>query len=536
MSIAQRLLLLILVAVLSLTVLVGSTLYKLLAIHDGIVETNTNSIPSIVILGDAQAAFLRARPPLLSHMLEAEPEKKAAFEKRFHERVTQADQALADYEKLVVDAKDREMLENSKHLLQGFKESSRNVLKAANEGRIEEAKHLLAANRNIIDGLAKSLDEHGKYNQELAAQHARAAEDDYRKTRNFIIALAVATTILMLAIGYLVYRQVSGSLQQMIAAFVRIERELDFTTRIPATGKDEISAASRAFNQLLERLQQSFRQIAAHTTAVNSAANRVSTAAHEMSIASGQQSDSAASMAAAIEELTVSINHVADRADETAKLTHTAGQLAREGESIIGDTVGAINSIAHSVTQASQQIADLETQSGKISNIVQVIREIADQTNLLALNAAIEAARAGEQGRGFAVVADEVRKLAERTGLSTQEIASTIQEMLNSAQTAVHSMQTVEGSVGAGVGHAGRASTAMQEIGSGSTQTVGMVSDISDSIREQSEASTTIAQQVESIAQMTEENSAAAQSTSDTAGELAHLASEMQGIVNQYRV
>ena len=536
MSIAQRLLLLILVAVLSLAALVGSTLYKLVAIHDGIVETDTNSIPSIIILGDAQTAYLRARPPLLSHMLESDPEKKAGFEKRFHERVAQAEKSLADYEKLVVDAKDREMLENSKRLLQDYKDASAHILKASREGRIDEATQLLAAKRTTIDGLSKSLNDHGKYNQELATQHARTAEEDYRKTRNFIIGVALATVVLLTAIGYFVYRQVSQALQQMIAAFTRIERDLDFTTRIPADGKDEISAASRAFNQLLERLQGSFRQISERTAEVNSAANRVSTAAHEMSIASSQQSDSAASMAASIEELTVSINHVADRADETAKLTRTAGQLARDGESIIGDTVGAINSIASSVGSASQQISALETQSEKISNIVQVIREIADQTNLLALNAAIEAARAGEQGRGFAVVADEVRKLAERTGLSTQEIASTIQEMLNSAQAAVHSMQTVEGSVGAGVGHAERASNAMQEIGSGSTRTVGMVSDISDSIREQSEASTSIAQQVESIAQMTEENSAAAESTSDTAGELARLAEEMQAIIRQYRV
>ena len=527
---------LILVAVLSLTALVGSTLYKLVAIHDNIVETDTNSIPSIVLLGDAQTAFLRARPPLLNHLLESDPDKKKGFEKRFNERVEQAEKALADYDKLVVDAKDRDMLENSKRLLKSYQAASQEILKASQEGRIDEANRLLAANRATIDGLAKALSEHGKYNQELASQNAKAAEEDYRKTRNFIIAIALAATALMSAIGYLVYRQVSGALQQMIATFTRIERDLDFTTRIPADGKDEISAASRAFNQLLERLQNSFRQISQHASDVNSAANRVSTAAREMSLASSQQSDSAASMAASIEELTVSINHVADRADETAKLTCTAGQLAHDGEGIIGDTVGAINSIAHSVGNASRQITELETQSEKISSIVQVIRKIADQTNLLALNAAIEAARAGEQGRGFAVVADEVGKLAERTGLSTQEIASTIQEMLSSAQAAVISMHTVEGSVSAGVGHAERASGAMQEIGSGSTRTVGMVSDISDSIREQSEASTSIAQQVESIAQMTEENSAAAESTSDTAGELARLAEEMQAIIRQYRV
>lgn len=536
MSIARRLLLLVSISVLSLMVLIGSTLYKLEEIHAGITETETVIIPSLIVLGDAQTAFLRARPPIQSHVLETDTEKKMVFQKRFEERLDQAGRLLDEYEKLISDAKDKEMLNNEKRLLSDYAVAAHGVLKVSREGHSEEAKRLLDAMRPIIDGLTQAIINHVKYNQELASQSAKKAEDDYRNTRNFLLALALATTVLLSVIGYFIYRQVSGSLTLMISTFSRIEQELDFTTRIPAEGKDEISAASRAFNHLLAHLQKSFQQISENTIAVNSAANRVSTAAQQMSIASNQQSDSASGMAAAIEELTVSINHVADRADETAKLTHTAGQIARDGESIIGDTVGAINSIAHSVTQASQQIADLETQSEKISNIIQVIREIADQTNLLALNAAIEAARAGEQGRGFAVVADEVRKLAERTGQSTQEIASTIETMMNSAQAAVHSMQTVEGSVNSGVGHAERASSAMQEIGSGSNRTIDMVSDISDAIREQSEASTTIAQQVESIAQMTEENSAAAQSTADTASELANLANKMQVIIDQYRV
>ena len=236
-----------------------------------------------------------------------------------------------------------------------------------------------------------------------------------------------------------------------LACSAGYRRNWTFTLRLDATGKDEVAQAGRAFNELLNGLQNNLRQLSSHAESVHQAASRVSNASHEMSIASGQQSESAAAMAAAIEELTVSVSHVADRAGETRNLSAEAGRLANEGEGVIEQTVNVINSIATTVGDASSQIVNLEQQSEKISNVVSVIKEIADQTNLLALNAAIEAARAGEQGAGFAVVADEVRKLAERTGKSTQEITSTIQNMQSGALAAVNSIQSVESTVKEGV-------------------------------------------------------------------------------------
>lgn len=267
-----------------------------------------------------------------------------------------------------------------------------------------------------------------------------------------------------------------------------------------------------------------------------SAANLMSTTSTEVATASHQQSESASDMAATVEELTVSINHVGDRAHEANRIARESGTLAASGEAVINKTVSDIRDVATIVREAADLINGLEEHSLEISNVVAVIKEVADQTNLLALNAAIEAARAGEQGRGFAVVADEVRKLAERTAMSTQEISGTINTIRTSAGNAVASMEGVVNKVAKGVESAQEANEAIRLIGVGSRSTVDMVEEIATAIREQATAMNNIATQVERIAQMSEESSAAAGNSAETAQNLDHLAADMHQIVSAYRL
>jgi methyl-accepting chemotaxis protein len=536
MTIAKKIAILVLLGVMALVLQGSFALWQLAKINDGVFETEQNLLPSIMTLDKAQIAFLRARPPLLSHLLESDPAKKAALEKRFNERIDQMRQQLGTYGKLVIYAKDKELYETDLKQADQYEASARKVLAASRDGQRDEANRLLGEMRPTIDGFAKALSDHASYNEELASKHAKETAADYQSSRSIVIVLILGSACALGIIGFLILRQIRQSLDAMVGLFGKVQKELDFTLRLEVSGKDEVAQAGRAFNELLNGLQTNLRQLSSHAENVHQAASRVSNASHEMSIASGQQSESSAAMAAAIEELTVSVSHVADRAGETRKLSAEAGRLANEGEGVIDETVNVINSIATTVGDATSQIVSLEHQSEKISNVVSVIKEIADQTNLLALNAAIEAARAGEQGRGFAVVADEVRKLAERTGKSTQEITGTIQDMQSGALAAVNSIKSVESTVKEGVEQASQASTAMQKIGDGSHQTLEMVGDITESMREQSTASTAIAQQVERIAQMTEQNSAAADETSENAQQLAMLAQQMQGIVAAYRV
>ena len=536
MSIAIRVVLLIALSIAGLIGLGGFSLYQMSSINSGIRHTNEVLLPSILKLEEAQVAFLRARPYLLNVLLEVDPSRRESSVEKFNALIGEMNTAFADYEKLASTERDRELLARDVKTAEAYAIFARNYMNAALQGKREEAAEISRNAADTVNGLSNALTEHARYSQELASANAKEAYDIHAAAlRNLIVAI-VGMSLLVAGVGFLIYRHVAGGLGRLVEVFDQIEKERDFTRQLDVNGKDELARVGHAFNALLGKLRDSFRQISSQADSVNSAAQRVSAAARQMSSASQYQSEAASGMAAAVEEMTVSVNHVADRAEDTRQLASNAGKFAHEGEGIINQTVDSINGIASTVQGASVQLSDLERQSSKISSIVSVIKEIADQTNLLALNAAIEAARAGEQGRGFAVVADEVRKLAERTGQSTQEIAATIEQMVSGAQAAVASIHSVEGAVATGVSYAQQANGAMQKIGDGSQETIGMISDITSAIREQGQASTDIAQQVEKIAQMTEENSAAAHSTASTSDEMLQLADQMRQIVAQYKV
>lgn len=248
------------------------------------------------------------------------------------------------------------------------------------------------------------------------------------------------------------------------------------------------------------------------------------------------QLEAASSMAAAIEEMTASIDQVAENAGEVQRVSDISKAKADDGKKIVQQVVGDMSAIQHVVMNAAQTIQNLGAQSDQIQNIVKVIKEIADQTNLLALNAAIEAARAGEQGRGFAVVADEVRNLAERTAKSTQKIDEMVKEIRRGTENAISGMESTVDMVKSGAALAENAGVSIVEIDGGAFQVLNGVRDISSSIKEQSLASREISVNVEKVAQMSEENSDSVRQVSNAVENLEKLSSELNRSVSHFRI
>jgi methyl-accepting chemotaxis protein len=310
----------------------------------------------------------------------------------------------------------------------------------------------------------------------------------------------------------------------------------DLTERVRCAAKDELDDVAGHFNHMAESMQALLRLVQNTASNLGAAATDVTASAARVSKSSEEQTTAASGMAAAIEEMSVGIDQIAEHAQTAYDISTESGKLSEEGSQIVDGTVSEMQKIADTVNQSAGIIEELGRHSENISAIVGVIKEIADQTNLLALNAAIEAARAGEQGRGFAVVADEVRKLAERTTSSTQEISGMIGAIQSGTAGAVASMQAGVARVADGVDLSRRAGESISRIKEGANRVRTDVNDISHSLREQSSASNEIARNVEHIAQMSEANSSAVQGTLQTARELERLATELQNEVRRFRV
>jgi len=367
----------------------------------------------------------------------------------------------------------------------------------------------------------------------MAGVHA-AMLGSMQRTGGLLVGVIVAS----LAMVYLLlHKFIMAPLSQLRTISRDIATgEGDLTKRVPVTGKDELGELAQNFNLFIEKLQRLIARVGEVTDRVASASAQLSATADEMAKGADTQTQRMAQSASAVEEMTMTASEVARNSLEAADIANETNQTAQSGYAVVNETVAGMRQLSDAVGQSATIITALGKSSDQIGEIVRVIEDIADQTNLLALNAAIEAARAGEQGRGFAVVADEVRKLAERTTKATKEIGDMIRQIQKDTKSAVSSMEEGTGKVTSGVELANKTGEALTRIQEMVKNTASMIQQIAGAAEEQSTATRQIASDLETVAQVSRDSSSGSSESAKASHELSMMATELQSIVGNFRV
>ncbi|QSV45872.1 methyl-accepting chemotaxis protein [Geobacter benzoatilyticus] len=468
------------------------------------------------------------------------PEKIAEYEKKWSEKKERLDMWISKASDLKLNEKGKSQFaviqENYKQYVEGFGQ----LLGQIKSGAItstQQANEQMKPVKDAAHAIEKVSTEATRTSFEISDKRAKEVDDIGRTAVTTIIICLTIALVFAVAITIVITRSITKPLRAMNSMMDDIAQgEGDLTKRIEVLSNDELGRLGCSFNLFVEKLQQIIAMVAENTSQVAAAAGQVYSTSEQMATGAEEVAAQAGTVATASEEMAATSNEIANNCMMAAEGSREASSSASGGSRVVEETITVMNRISERVREAAQTVEGLGARSDLIGEIIGTIQDIADQTNLLALNAAIEAARAGEQGRGFAVVADEVRALAERTTKATREIGEMIKGIQQETGRAVSSMEEGVKEVATGTSEAAKSGDALQEILDRINGVTGQVSQIATAAEQQTATTAEITNNIQQITTVVEATARGAQESASAASRLTGLATELQGLVGQFKV
>lgn len=506
----------------------------------GIIKKNATDIDERIDKVNNSVGIRRAAIAIFSSVRDMliidDMKKKEEAKKSIEENRAKYKELIEAIKKITYTKEGMTLLQNIEEALKDAAHYNNQVIELVMAGKKQEAIALYykEVNPRIVK-LEKTLDEEVIFQRKGLNASLNEMNNVIKKETVTVVILTVSGLIVGVLFATLISRSISKPVAELKDALERIGQG-DLTVEIKAESKDEIGVISNSLTQAIVSIKNLIGQSKTISSSLASSSEQLSATTEEISRNLKSQTERASQIASAAEEMSQTVVDIAKNASNIAEVSVTTANVAKEGKDMTINTAEEIKIIEDSVNKLSGIVNDLGERSRQIGEIVTVIKDIADQTNLLALNAAIEAARAGEQGRGFAVVADEVRKLAERTAKATDEIADMITRIQTEVNVAEQSMEDATKKVASGVELSEKAANTLTQILNKAQELQSMIQQIASATEEMSSVTDHITQDIGGIAEGSKEISVAVDQSAQTASDIARLGGELNAAIGRFKV
>ena len=514
----------------------GFALLQMQRMHAYSDEVDKNWLPAILASNEIGLATSRVRAltlRLLTQETQAEINDTLA---RMDEGKTALHAADGRYEALISSEQERAAYSQFVAARDRYMAQQEVVTELASSGRRQAAEDAVSSKLNgYADDMVAKLAELTKLNQRGASAAAGKTSDVYGDSVKMVLGLAVASVVATIVLALMLTRSIVGPISQALQV-ARTIASGDLSQRVHAEGNDEPAELLKALAAMRDSLSDTIEGISNASSQLASASEELNAVTEDSARGLRQQNNEVEQAATAVNEMTAAVEEVARNAASTSEASRETDEHSRNGQDQVRQTVSSINALSNDLTETAENVESLAAEVNSITQMLDVIRAVAEQTNLLALNAAIEAARAGEQGRGFAVVADEVRALAHRTQQSTTEIEQMIGSVQKGASSAVQAMQGSTGLAATTL----RLAQAAGEALDGVTRAVSSINERNLVIASASEEQVQVAREVDrnlvNIRDLSTQSAAGAEQTNSASQELSKLAVQLRDLVARFRL